>query len=82
MLNLSSSRLSRSSSQTSSSTSSSLSSRLSPILGLRRSHKLDLKRQDSIASQSTLTSSSFSYAEDMDDDNVAWGPVSRKKSSS
>ncbi|KAL5534960.1 hypothetical protein ACEPAF_3051 [Sanghuangporus sanghuang] len=63
----------------SSSTASSSSWRLSRLPGFRPSLDSDMKRNSSDSSQFTLSSTSSNYAEDLDDDNMSWGPVSRKK---
>ncbi|PAV21608.1 hypothetical protein PNOK_0156500 [Pyrrhoderma noxium] len=62
-------------------TTSSLSSTPSRLSSLFGSNKSKFKNYDPRASSTTLSSSTYSYAEDMEDDNIAWGPVSRKKSS-
>ncbi|EJD04582.1 uncharacterized protein FOMMEDRAFT_155736 [Fomitiporia mediterranea MF3/22] len=62
-----------------SSSASSSSVRLSVPFGLRRSYDSESANKSSDSFQYSEINPSRIYAEDMDDDNIAWGPVSHKK---
>ncbi|KAL5518391.1 hypothetical protein ACEPAH_73 [Sanghuangporus vaninii] len=62
----------------SSSVASSSSSRFSVMSSLRRSYDSDMKHS-SQDSYRNMTKGSQDFAENMDDENIAWGPASRKK---
>ncbi|KAL5534835.1 hypothetical protein ACEPAG_1300 [Sanghuangporus baumii] len=77
MLNTSSSSLA--SSIKSSSVASSSSSKFSVMSSLRRSHDSDLKHPSQNSYRNMTKGPSQDFAVDMDDENLAWGPVPRKK---